>query len=162
MARFLSVFVLLLSFSTTGFAQVPGGYSSYCNNRFGYCLNYPRSMTPQPESGSGDGRVFKDEKTGATLAVWGRNTTNPAGGEYSLEEQYAGDLQQFQSQPDRQVSYHTLGKGFFVISGYVAGNVFYQKVVRRGDTFGYAYLEYPQKAKKQYDAVSVQVYKSFR
>ncbi len=162
MIRFLPVFVLLLSLSTAGFAQAPGGYSTYCNNRFGYCLNYPRSMAPQPESGGGDGRIFKDQKTGATLAVWGRNTTRPDGGDYSLEEQYAGDLQQFQSQPDRKISYHMLGKDFFVISGYVAGNVFYQKVVIRDSGFGYAYLEYPQGAKKKYDEVSVQLYKSFR
>ena len=163
MIPFLRSFVLLLLLSTAGFAQAPAGYETYCNSRFGYCLTYPLSMTPQPESGSGDGRVFKDRKTGATLTVWGRNTANPDGGnDYTLAQQYVMDLKQMKADPGRQVTYYKQDKDFFVISGYVSGRIFYQKTVMQEESFAYAILEYPQAAKANYDAVSKQIFKSLK
>ncbi len=163
MRRLLFFFLLGIAVLPAGLAQSPAGYETYCNSRFGYCLAYPLVMTPQPESGNRDGRVFKEEKTGATLTVWGRYSTNPdEGGNYTLAQQYAADLKEMQAEPSRQVTYKKQDKDFFVISGYVAGRVFYQKTVLQEESFAYAVLEYPQAAKEKYDAVSKRIFKSFR
>jgi hypothetical protein len=163
MTRFLWLSLFLVGFSPVSFAQSPAGYKAYCNSRFGYCLDYPRFMVPQPESGSGDGRVFEDRKTGATLTVWGRTTTNPDGGAaYTLAQQFAADLNQMKADTRRQITYNKQEKDFFVISGYVSGHIFYQKTVLQQDAFAYAVLEYPQAAKARYDEVSKQVFKSLR
>lgn len=34
--------------------------NSYCNGRFGFCMDYPKNLVAQPESDNGDGRVFTD------------------------------------------------------------------------------------------------------
>ncbi|MEI9947196.1 MAG: hypothetical protein WDN26_23645 [Chitinophagaceae bacterium] len=47
-------------------------FDTYCNARFGYCIDYPGILFPQPESENGDGRVFKDKQGNEALIVFGR------------------------------------------------------------------------------------------
>ena len=38
-------------------------FDTYCNERFAYCVDYPKALVyPRPESKNGDGRIFKKKK----------------------------------------------------------------------------------------------------
>jgi hypothetical protein len=141
-------------------------YDTYCNARFGYCVAYPAGLLyPQPESGNGDGRVFKSKDGANTLTVWGRLNQDVEGNPILLETQYDEDLQtlaQSDNGVEKVITYQKCGKTFFVISGYEGPKIFYQKTVLKGDVFAYALLEYQEAEKERYNPVSDSVFASFR
>jgi hypothetical protein len=141
-------------------------YGKYCNERFGYCINYPIGIIyPQPESYNGDGRVFKNKQGEEILTVWGRNNSDPDFGHISIEQQFNDDLhggEEENGSKDLVITYQKLGKTFFVISGYNKDKIFYQKTIVKGDAFAFAILEYDESEKTTFDSVSERIFKSFR
>ncbi|WP_448381483.1 hypothetical protein [Gloeomargarita sp.] len=123
------------------------GFQTYRNARFGYRIAYPRDLMPQGESANGDGQVFIG-KDGTTLRVWGGYNVL---GE-TLTGAFQAELHRCREHR-RQVTYRTLGPGFFVVSGYEAdgARIFYlKKIVRPERQVGFE-LVYPAKQRRRYD-----------
>lgn len=136
-------------------------YNQYCNVRFGYCVDYPNFLNPQPESSNGDGRIFFNEKGDEVLRVFGRFNLDAEGETISLERQYKTDIEDNLTKKNI-IIYKKLGKTFFVISGYRNGKIFYQKTILKNGAFAFAFLQYPTNDKEIYDKVSTEIFKSFK
>ncbi len=134
------------------------GFQTYRNARFGYRIAYPPDLTPQGESPNGDGQVFIG-KDGTTLRVWG--------GYNVLGETPASALQAELHrcrELRRQVTYRSLGQGFFVVSGYEAdgARIFYlKKIVHPERQVGFV-LVYPAKQRRRYDREVTAIANSLR
>jgi len=132
--------------------------ADYCNNRYAYCLSYPKDLVPQPESGNGDGRIFTDKNGKEVLRVYGTAALDMDGNPTTLKAQYQSELKQ----PGRKITYKTEGKGFYVISGYENGHLFYQKTISNSEGFCYAILTYSEDQRSTYDPLCAQLFGSFK
>lgn len=160
MTKIVSVLILLISSFTVNSNQIhTPDYDQYCNARFGYCLNYPNFLNPQPESENGDGRIFNNKKGEEVLRVFGRLNLDADGNTISLENQYKSDIQ---DNKNNVITYKKLSKTFFVISGYRNRKIFYQKTILKKDAFAFGILEYHKSEKEIYDTVSSEIFKSFK
>jgi hypothetical protein len=123
------------------------GFRPYLNARFGYRIDYPADFIPQGESDNGDGQVFLGQD-GAELRVWG--------GYNIFQETPASALQEElrrSRENQRQVTYQTVGRDFFVVSGYedFGQQIFYlKKIVRPSLQAGFEFV-YPASRRERYD-----------
>jgi hypothetical protein len=145
----LSILPAILFLSLIAFGQT--AYNSYSNARFGYTISYPAQLEPQGEADNGDGQVFRNED--AELRVWGSN--NALG--RTLKQEYNAQLKEY----GRGVTYKTLLKNGFVISGKKGGKIFYQKTIFRDDQFLTFTFYYKESKRKTYDPVTARIAKSF-
>lgn len=127
----------------------------YCNARYSFCIQYPRSFQAQGESANGDGQVFRSQDGQAEVRAYGALEVEDLRG--NLMQEYAlvtGDL---------RVSYKVVKPDWFIVSGIDKdGNISYRKTVRKkirymGDetpaTWVYQTLmvTYPETQQKLYD-----------
>jgi len=143
------------------FLNAKNELNTYCNARFGYCINYPKFLIAQPESQNGDGRIFTNKEGQKILTGFGRLNQDADGNAISLNKQYTSDIQEL-SKAKSNISYQKLGKDFYILSGHKNGKIFYQKMIVKNDTFCFAILEYQDSDKPIYDSVSVDIFKSFK
>jgi len=140
-------------------------YKTYCNNRFGFCIDYPSDkLYPQGESGSGDGQIFTSKDAENTLWVYRdfRDNEDPDAN-FNLESAFNTDSQGNNPEnPKRVITYKKLGKTFYVVSGYDSGKIFYQKTILTEQGLATALFEYSEKEKDVYDKVSEKIFKSFK
>lgn len=154
-------FVVYLSFlyfmAQTAFAEIL--YETYHNERFEYSISYPKDILyPQGEADNGDGQKFLSKEADASLLVYGSYNFN----DQTLEERYQEDSRGgTMESPDKVVSYRLLKENWFVVSGYVSGNIFYQKTLLSNSQFKTFYFEYPESKRKQYDPIVKQLSASF-
>ena len=152
MKRLLFFAGVIFALSLTGFAA-QAGYQPYQNARFGYSILYPADLlTPQGEADNGDGQIFKNAD--AEMRVYGSNMV--------LGETLAGEYRRVLKEHG-SVTYKTLGKKFFVVSGTSGGVIFYRKTFenREGAYITFE-IEYPAARRAVYDKVVARVVKSFR
>jgi hypothetical protein len=134
------------------------GLQTYINARFGYRIAYPSDFSPQGESQNGDGQVFIG-KDGAELRVWGGYNVLQETPVSALREALRHCRQQ-----GRQVTYRTVGQGFFVVSGYEADGtrIFYlQQMVRPTLRVGFEFI-YPVNNRSRYDRDVTVIARSLR
>ncbi len=140
-------------------------YSSYCNERFGFCVDYPPALlVPQGESGSGDGQVFKSGDGENTLLAYRdfRDNMNPDT-IYSIQATYEEDCSGYgDDKSGRTVTYKKLGKHFFVVSGRHNGKIFYQKTLFSNGQLVTCLLEYNERDKALFDRVSEHIFSSLQ
>ncbi len=133
--------------TTTALVPAQAGFQTYINARFGYRIAYPADFTPQGESDNGDGQVFTGGDD-AELRVWG--------GYNVLRETPASAMREALrhcAENQRQVTYRTVGRGFFVVSGYESdgARIFYlKKIVRPSLQVGFEFV-YPASQRTRYD-----------
>ena len=149
MKKFSILFAILV-FAQIAFSQ--SNYDTYGNARFGYSISYPTSLKPQGEAENGDGQVFKNAD--AELRVWGSNNALMR----TLNEEYQSALNDFGA----GVTYKTLLKNGFVISGKKGGKIFYQKTFLKDDQFFTFTFEYKESKKSVYDSITTKIAKSFK
>ena len=144
--------MIVLIFSQIVFAQKD--YKTYSNARFGYSISYPADLlAAQDEADNGDGRVFKNDD--AEMRVYGSNL---ALGE-TLEKEYRAVLENY----GKFVTYKTLNKDFFVISGARKDKVFYRKTIENKDGIYITFeIEYKKSKRAVYDKVVRKTVKSFK
>jgi len=134
---------------------------TYCNARFGYCINYPEaSLVPQEEAQNGDGRKFTNKKGEVILTVFGRLSMDADGERITLAKQYANDLAELQKAST--ITYKKMGRDFYVISGERKGRIFYHKMIVKEDAFCFALLEYGNAEKALFDPYAGVVFKTFK
>ncbi|ANE50573.1 hypothetical protein [Flavisolibacter tropicus] len=155
MKSFLFPFLLLLcSF------QDPG-YSSYCNNRFSFCIEYPTGFNKQQKPDNDDGMIFLSADKKTEVRAFGSLATEPFN-ELSQELEMAID--------NKNVTYKTVKKDWFIISGTDKnGNIFYRKTVKKkinymgtGETevFQTLMITYPTSQKDVYSSFCSTIAKS--
>jgi hypothetical protein len=132
------------------------GWATYRNARFGFAACYPTTLFPEPESGSGDGRVFK-ARDGSELRTFGEfyyddNSTMPA--RLKAEDK---DL----AESKATVTYRAQGRGWFVRSGTQGQRIFYHKVVQRGDQFLDLQFSYPAARAAQWSGAVAKMSRCF-
>lgn len=82
----------LAVFALAGAAWSAVTYSVYRNTRYGYSVEVPAFLAPQPEAENGDGRRFVSEDGGVEMAAWGeQNVFNR-----SLKEEYEERLRELE------------------------------------------------------------------
>ena len=138
-------------------------YDTYCNARFGFCIDYPvHLLEMQPEAANGDGRAFRTPGNEVILLAFGRLDLDAEGNRIPLPQQYRNDLQQYKDS-SANITYSRLGRTFYVISGTKRdGRIFYQKTVMKDDVFAFAMLDYSAAERKLYDKVTARVSASFK
>ncbi len=133
--------------TTTALPPAQAGFQTYINARFGYRIAYPADFTPQGESDNGDGQVFTG-RDDAELRVWGSHNIFQETPARAMREELRRCAEN-----QRQVTYRTVGKGFFVVSGYESdgARIFYlKKIVRPSIQVGFEFV-YPVNNRSRYD-----------
>lgn len=140
-------------------------YSSYCNERFGFCVDYPPELLiPQGESDSGDGQIFMSKDGENILRAYRdfRDNINPDTA-YSIQATYEEDSGgQDDDKSGRTITYKKLGKHFFVISGRHNNKIFYQKTLFSNGQLVTCLLEYNERDKVLFDKISERIFNSLQ
>jgi hypothetical protein len=152
------IFSILLVFAQNVIGETV--YKTYSNKRFEYSINYPKDILyPQGEADNGDGQKFLSKEADATLLVYGSHNIN----DQTIEERYREDSRGGTADnPTKVVSYRLLKENWFVVSGYLSGNIFYQKTILNNNQFKTFYFEYPETKKKFYDPIVKRLSSSFK
>lgn len=140
-------------------------YDSYCNSRYGYCIDYPAGILfPQGEAPSGDGQVFKSKDAENELLVYRDLRDNITMDEpYSIQTAYEEDSRGNDlEKPKKVIVYKKLGKNFFIVSGYNSGKIFYQKTILREEGLVTSYLEYRESDSSLYNKISERIFSSLK
>lgn len=108
----------------------------------------------QGESDAGDGQVINAPDGRARLTCW-------AGFNSVLNQPLKAAFQEAQQEPGLQVTYKTLGKDFFVVSGVKEGDIFYRKTVMTDQVQATFVLTYDQALKNEFNPLVGDIAKSF-
>lgn len=139
-------------------------YQTYCNSRYGYCLDFTASLlVPQPEAANGDGRIFNDPGGAEILRVFGRINTDPDIGIVTLKEQLRQDTLDFLStHTGRSIRYRAQGRKFYVFSGQNKDTVFYYKTISIAEgNLAFLMFTYREKDKNRFDDMVSHIAASF-
>jgi len=153
----------ILAFFQSGEGSPPADLlltKTYCNARFGYCIEYLDALVPQEEAPNGDGTVFKNKQGEKILTVFGRPKQDANGHPISLEKQFSADISALKN-ASYSISYQKIDNGFYVISGFSRNKIFYRKVIAKGNALCFAVLEYPNGEKSIYDQYSEVIFRTF-
>lgn len=126
----------------------PPVYKTYHNTRFGYRLDYPADLRPQPEAGNGDGRRFVSADGQTVLSAYA-SFNALAGG---LAEDRKLSRQHWQAQ-HATITLDQLTRTGYALSGQVKDRIFYAKTVLQRNTLTTFVWEYPATRKAAMDAV---------
>lgn len=135
--------------------------NQYCNARFDYCIDYPSSLTPRPESENGDGRIFVNQKGIECLRVWGSLNGDAEGNPQSLEEKL-NEMKAAKKSEGYSITYQSLNKNYFILTGKKQDKLFYQKTILKEDAFATAIAKGDRPGKEDFKVLSELVFKSFR
>lgn len=98
-------------------------YSRYCNERFGFCIEYPSSFIGKGESFNKDGEIFISNDGRAEIRAFGGRCDKESL-TFSNELNWATE--------GMIVTYKLIGKSSFIISGMdSSGKIVYRKTVNK-------------------------------
>lgn len=142
-------------------------YKNYLNQKYGFSVDYPYEiLTPQGESGSGDGQIFKSKKIpDNSLSVYRDYLDNlDPDVKFTLEIGFNKEVKACnQKDSKRKITYKKLDKNFYVISGHKQnGDIFYQKTIFVDENLCTCILEYKEADKAIFNKISERVFKSFK
>ena len=140
--------VLLISGALALASLAPPAYKTYHNVRFGYRIDYPADLRPQPEPDNGDGRRFVSADGQTVLTAYASYN--------ALDDGLATDrriAQQSWREKHATLTLDQLTRTGYVLSGQVQGRIFYEKTVLKNNTLTTFLWEYPAGQKATMDAV---------
>ncbi len=144
-----SAFLLLATLFGASFtAEAGDSYRTYRNPRFGTTLVYPANLiAPLPDSARGDGRkwVSRDGQIELTTYAFRNRAARTASGEM---KRAISDWKRDRA----RLTYSRSGASYFVLSGYLGADIFYEKTLLRNGVFHTLIWQYPQILKKRLDA----------
>jgi hypothetical protein len=126
----------------------PPAYRTYHNTRFGYRIDYPANLRPQPEPDNGDGRRF--------VSADGQTTLTAYAGYNALDGGLVADrkiARQAWQEKHATLALDQLTRTGYVLSGQVKGRIFYEKTVLKNNTLTTFLWEYPAARKAAMDTV---------
>jgi hypothetical protein len=127
-------------------------YAKYCNDRYGFCIEYPKTLAIEPPPENGDGRRFHDEK-GFLVIASGINNV--------LDDTLNGEMSS-QSRDFDKITYRAKGKNWFILSGYKGSDVLYIKTYVGKGVINHLYIKYPSKRSGVYDEIVSRISRSFK
>jgi hypothetical protein len=139
-------------------------YDSYCNEQYGFCIDYPvEILLPQGESDSGDGQAFKSKDGENTLLVYRdlRDNSDPDGN-FTIQQAFQEDIKIYPERSNREVTYKKEGENFYVVSGYNNGKIFYQKTILSDGKLVTCLLEYSESEKERYNKIAEYIFSTFK
>jgi hypothetical protein len=157
MIKHTGIFFLLL---ICGF-NTKEDYDLYCNERFDFCIKYPKTFRLQETSENGDGAFFVSKDKRAEIWAYGR---------LAVEELDRLDQEFDVAASDIKLTYKLIKNTSFIFSGIDKdGEIVYQKTVRKtidfyGDPGTYVFqtlrIKYPPGQKQVYDSYCTKISKS--
>jgi hypothetical protein len=159
MKIFLALITLLLFDFRNNDLQV------YCNDRFGFCVQYPKTFTGQGEAENGDGQIFFTHDKTAEIRAYGMLMLEDVN--ETIEEEYASAARSL------QVSYKVVKSDWFIVSGLdKTGKIVYRKTAKKkirymredeANTIAYQTLmiTYPKEQQGLYGNYCKEIAKSF-
>ena len=160
------LFLALAVFALAGASWGAVTYAVYGNARYGYSVEYPAFLTPQPEAENGDGRRFLSEDGNVEMAVWGEQNVF----DRSLKQEYAERLRELEKN-GVVPPYRVLKSAWFVLSWKQGDALVYERTaVSREERAASAHpaqfatvtLRYPAARKKSMAPVVTRVSRSLR
>jgi len=153
------VLILISTLFPVVIGQAQTKYQTYSNPRFGYEISYPEEFKVQPPSSNDDGRIFLSADKQIEMRVWG---------EYNaLFKTLKGAYEDARAE-HTGISYKSLIKKGFVISGASDNKIYYQKTLLKGNerdpgaTWITFTIEYPQDERSKYDLIVSHISKSLK
>lgn len=146
LSRFLWLCALFYASKT---AHAQDTYRIYRNARYGTTVLYPANLVaPQPESARGSGRkwVSRDGQIEVNSYAFLNRSNRSARGEMNRA------LTDWKRDTAR-VTYARSGASWFVLSGYLGADIFYEKTLLRDGVFHTLIWQYPQNLKKRLDPI---------
>jgi hypothetical protein len=135
---------------------------TYRNARFGLTMTYPSSFVLDPESipESGDSARFWTADRQATAVVTG--ATNRLG--QSLADLFREAQQDVTENGHGEITYTRRRNNWFVISGYMAGRIFYQRtmITQGSRVIGNLWIEFPRAMRPCFEDAVTMMSLSFR
>ncbi len=126
-------------------------YASYCNNRFGFCVEYPDFLVNDRSSANNDGRQFRDDQDFLMIASGINNI---------LEDTVRSEMTS-QSKRFDKITYQARGKNWFVLSGYKGSTILYLKTYVGRASINHLYLQYPLCNGSSYNDIVKVISRSF-
>ncbi len=156
LARFFAFALALFALAAPPM-RAADSYRSYANARFGYVVEYPSNLlSPRPDPYNSDGRRFVSRDGKIVLRVYaGYNLFN-----YTLAQQQNFVLKNSKAAKAR-VTYSRAGPQWFAVSGFIGGDIFYQKTVLWKGAFHTMIWRYPASQRKRMDAPVTRTTRSF-
>ncbi|MEN6438660.1 MAG: hypothetical protein ABFD97_08755 [Syntrophobacter sp.] len=143
-------FVLFLSHAVPSAGS--DGYTKYCNPRFGFCVEYPASLTKDPPPANNDGISLRD-RDAFTMSASGINNVL----DDTVESLMSAGIENM----DR-VTYKSKGRDWFVLSGFDGTKVRYEKTWVGKGSINTLFIEYQADQKSKYDEIAARVSRSFK
>lgn len=138
-------------------ATAQNTYNTYRNARFGTVVQYPSNLLiPQRESDSGDGRRFISRDGDVELSVYGFHNKNNR----TVNREMLRAINDWRRDGAR-LTYWKWQGGWFVLSGYVGSDIFYEKTLYRNGVFHTLIWQYPKQMRKALDAPVTRSVRSF-
>ena len=149
---------LLLSLAVVA-AEAESSFQTYRNARFGYSVEVPSDFRRGEAPVNNDGRVFYDQLSEEILSVFGMYNALEAS-----PESYAAEREADWKGLNGNVTYRAMRKGWFVLSGTVDGEIFYERVLFSDDreTIATLLVRYPELEKERFGAFVTRASRSLR
>lgn len=138
------------------FTKMEGGYALYQNGRYGTFIAYPASyFAVKPAPDSGDGRTFVSADGTSRFLVFAQYNALGLSQAAMMQDDIAmGGYD--------DVTYQKQGKGWYVLSGFVANDIFYRKVILDPSGLVQVFeISYPASLKQSFDPVVTYMAQSF-
>lgn len=126
-------------------------YKTYTNARYDYSISYPSNLlNPRGEADNGDGQIFSAPDGLTEMRVYG---SQDLGGGLAAAFRAAQD--------GKAVSYKTIRRDWFIVSGRSGGKIFYQKTLFKNGVLKTFTIEYDESRKAVYDPLTARIARSF-
>ncbi len=155
MAKFLKTFLVGMGLSVgIGYSSLINAqvYEQYCNNRYGFCVQYPQHFGIESAPMNNDGRRFYNHN-GFIMIASGINNV--------MDDTLQSELESAKNKFDA-ITYQTTGNNWFVLSGYQTGYIIYIKTYIGEGSINHLYIQYPMARKEEYDKIVTTISHSFK
>ncbi len=151
-------FLLGALWLAAGAAHAQDVYRTYQNPRFGTVVSYPANLVaPQTKFKNGEGRKFvsRDGQIEVTAYAFRNASARSARGEMNRS------ISDWKRDTAR-LTYARNGLSWFVVSGYLGNDIFYEKTLLQNGVFHTLIWQYPTVLKRRLDASLSRSSASFR
>ncbi len=158
---FLAGFVVVFLAAIFNSAHSEDSYATYDNERFSYSLSYPSDLfIAQGEASNADGQEYRSKDGKASMRTFGTHFDSKS--KRVADLYYEAVRNVAQNKGISKVTYKSVKKDWFVISGYDNADIFYQKTIVRYDVMKTLTIRYSKSAAGIYDAITKKISQSFK
>lgn len=146
---------ILICLAATAAPALADDWRPYANARFGYVVDLPPGFAISNEADNGDGMTLTSADKQAELRVFGANR---------MEQDFETEMKIRIGMDEKEgwkISYSKPAKSWASYSGSRKDRILYVRAIALcHDAVGYATIEYPKAALKQYDPIVQHLVKS--